>query len=252
MGVSTYVPGRKVAFTPADFGKRAYQQARVAAAANWWDPNNAGLCTVAAYRAQNSPGTPWPGGPGAYLATLTNQANPGTFDLVEGNGAVPWGNVTGWQFTAAQSKYFNTAIIPSSQNWSYLVQFSGFVLAGANTRLFGTASGGSGFIVDIQPYWAAGLTFVLYFNGGGISAAPQLIAGNLGMANTAAYRNGVAEGPAIPGWGGPIVHSIYIGCTNNIGVAAGFITANIQALAIYNCALTAPQMLAIATAMNQL
>jgi len=64
----------------------------LAAGADWWDPNTEGLCVVAAYRAINTPGNTWTNDrPNVYADTLVNNANPGTFDLVEvPPGPIPW------------------------------------------------------------------------------------------------------------------------------------------------------------------
>lgn len=57
-----------------------------AAAANWWEAG--GATAVVAYQAK---------GAASYAASLSNLANPGTYDLTEGD-APNWDTTTGWQF----------------------------------------------------------------------------------------------------------------------------------------------------------
>jgi hypothetical protein len=208
----------------------------------WWDPNGENLPVVGAYRAIATVGSPWPLAPAVYADTLLdwsgNQPN-----LIEGLGAVPWAANAGWGFNAALTQYLSTGIIPAA-GWSMLVQYAnraGGVYAtgsftGGNTRLqIGIAVGG-----------------IEYGNGGFIVVAPGQVTGNAGVAGQQGYRNGVAEGALIAAWAGVSVDDVWIGCRNQGGVANGFVSADVESVAIYNGVLTAPQVLAVATAMAAL
>jgi hypothetical protein len=72
------------------------------------------------------------------------------------------------------------------------------------------------------------------------------VAGNTG------YRNGAADPGAIGAWTGAAVSAVYICAINDAGVPTFFTSAYIQALAIYDCTLTAPQVAAVAAAMAAL
>ena len=219
-----------------------------APAPDWWDPLDVGLSIVGAYRAINTSGSPWIGGPTGYAQTLINLANPGVNDLVEGNGAVTWAQDTGWQFSDVQAKYFITGIVPTNdQDSSMLVQVTNLVSDG---RLAGMDSG-----VDREFYlWSEIITAVFWYaNGQRSFIGGALAAANYGVAGNQGYLNGVASGGAIGAWGGTSDDDIYIGAYNLAGVGAqSFVSARIRAVAIYSEALSAPQMLAVATAMGQL
>ena len=76
---------------------------------------------------------------------------------------------------------------------------------------------------------------------------PGLVIVSIGIVKTPPLRNGAA----IAVWGGASARVVWIGCANN-GVVLLPITIYIQALAIYDCTLTGPQVLAVATAMAAL
>lgn len=214
---------------------------------DWWDPNVAGLCVVAAYRAINTPGNPWTNdAPNVYADTLVNNANPGVFNLVEGNGAVPWAIGTGWSFLGAgAAQWLDTGVVPGTTGWSMLVQFANTVGSGVVAGQYNTIAGTQ---FEIWPWNFPNR--VQYGNGFNFVVPPSLLTGNLGMGGFQGYRNGIADGGPIPGWSGPTPRSVYIGCRN--GVAPNWYTGDVESVAIYNCTLTAPQMLAVATAMSQL
>lgn len=231
---------------------RNYEPNRGAAAAvnDWWDPNNVGLCVVAAYRAINTPGNPWPNDqPGVYADTLVNNANPGVNDLVELNGAVPWVVNVGWQFNALAAQAFDTGVIPD-QNYTMLAQYANYTIvsravAGVNV----TGPLGNGFYLMPDD----GAARVRYTKGNNRPVAPQLVTGNIciGDMGVAGYRDGLPEGAAHI-WSNPQTFSIYIGARNN-GPAIGTpCTADIESVAIYNCILTNAQVLDVETAMGQL
>jgi len=209
----------------------------------WWNPDGetlggiGGDC-VGAYQAKSA---------ATYLASLVNLANPGTNDLVEGNGAVPWAGGTGWGFVTAAAQWFNTGLVPANdQSWSMLVQFSNSVNPAADVVYCGLRNGGGREFL-LTERWVQ----VRYANGGQVNIPPSLGAtGNLGVAGAQGYRNGIADGGAIGIWTGASIRSIYIGRSN--AAAPSYCTADIESIAIYNVILTAPQVAARATAMAAL
>ena len=62
---------------------------------------------------------------------------------------------------------------------------------------------------------------------------------------------GILASVALPAYTGACA-ALYFGCYNNAGVPTSFKALNKQAVAIYDCTLTAPQVLAVATAMAAL
>lgn len=128
---------------------------------------------------------------------------------------------------------------PQSQNYSYLVQY-------ANASTDSTPL--IGFFVNIIPRQFG--TGVRYKNGSFITIAPVLNSGNLGIAGTRGYRNGVAEGAAMTG--NPNATTIGIGANWNGSAFSDHITADIIAVAVYNVVLSADDMATIAANMAAL
>lgn len=224
------------------------EETAAVAALDWWDPNEEGLSVVGAYRAIATIGSPWTNDPpGVYADTLVNNANPGVNDLVESNGAVPWAANTGWQFVAAAAQALDTSLLNTGGvAYSSMAQ----VAAVANNGFaFGAVQAGNTRDYRMRPALGAGIT---YQNGTAVAVGPALLAGNLGMSGLQGYRNGVAEGaPTINGI--PVLAVTQLIGARHVGAAVfNHITANIRAVVFYSAALTAPQMLAVATAMSQL
>lgn len=206
-----------------------------AVAAPWWDPDGEGLCVWAAYQSV---------GATSFAASLVDRS-PSTNTAVDPGGAATpgWNAVNGWIFDGI-ANYLTTTFVPQNdQSQSVLVQFTGI----ANQNVICGQSDAAGRRFQILPNRLG--AHIRYTNGGSADQPPSLLAGNLGIAGNQGYRNGGADGAPIGAWVGAAVASFLIG-TNS--VMATFCACNIQALAIYDCTLTAPQMLAIATAMAAL
>ena len=71
----------------------------------------------------------------------------------------------------------------------------------------------------------------------------------LGVAGNQGYRNGVADGVVIAGHANVPVWPVWIGAMNESGALSGPLDFYCQALALYDCTLTAAQVLAVSTAM---
>jgi hypothetical protein len=240
----TYIPGTQLGYM------RSYD-AEMRGAALWWDPNNVGLSAIAAYRAINTVGTPWSGGPANYAESLVNNVAPGVNDLVEGNGAVPWAAAAGWGFVAAAAQYFDTGLVPANdQSWSVFVQYAN--TANANSVVLGAYSGAAAQQFQLNPNQLVGT--VVYLNGGGVSVAPSHLTGNMAVVGAQGYRDGIADGAAIGGWGGASTRSVFIACLNFNGPASFYITADIESVVIYDAGPAAVQaeVAAIAAAMAAL
>jgi hypothetical protein len=183
------------------------------------------------------------------LATLGN-AN--IDPAVVGGVAPTWAAGTGWIFNGL-SQYLQSGIIALTTTYSIIIQFTGGIdavfqcLAGA----YRDAGGNASFALYNRHF----LSQVAYENGSIASFAlvpPRLDAGSLALANKQGYRNGVSDGGAIPAGIPTNPQQVYVGAMNYNGGAIQFFTGNMIALAIYNVTLTAPQVLARATAMSLL
>jgi len=231
---------------PPSLGGTGQQGAEVGP--RWWNPLDSAAIDARiaaggywAWRAQANDNVTWGPGPANYAASLVSVEGSATV-LVEGNGVVPWVAATGWGFVAGNVQWLDTGILGADNDWLMLIQFSD-LLNGSNTVLCG-ARGAQTFDLQIS---AGGANALRYNHRTLTSIVPKLLAGNFGFVNQTGYRNGVLDG-AIGNITIPLVNSIYIGCTNNFGVAALFTTSNIQAILICDdaTAFAAPDITAIA------
>ena len=206
--------------------------ATVAAGVNWWEAGGASGC-VAAYQ---------PKGAASLAASYVNLANPGTYDAAPGV-APTWASGTGWTFNGT-TQYMITANV--SENSTVLVQFSGVSDSSTARALFGCYQA-VGLTFRVQPSRGNAVRYGNEFPG----IAPGMSSGNVCQAGTAGYRNGALDASGIS-IGLPGERACYIGALEYLAAAANFLACNVQAFAIYNTTLTAPQVAAISTAMAAL
>jgi hypothetical protein len=208
---------------------------------DWWDPNSDGLSVWAAYAAKGA----------ASLAASYTDLSGNSHDA--GVGVAPtWNGTDGWMFNGV-SQYLTTTFVPANdQSQSFLVQFTN----GPGTQWKGmlgmrdTSAGSTGrFLV-----WGQSATGKIRYTNGvtGVDVVAAPAAGNLCVAGNQGYRDGVADGSSLPAWVDTPILNIYIGALNSEGSPAFFTPMYFQALAIYDTALTAPQVSAVATAMSLL
>jgi hypothetical protein len=204
----------------------------------WWSV--AGIVPsscVAAYQ---------PKGAASLVASYINLANPGTYDATPGV-APTWATGTGWAFDGAM-QYLTTGIVPAS-GWSIICQFAGgsgvvtmdvcgLSIAAAPTKRF-----------YLRPRHGASHSHVYGYGSAANIVASRLAAGNMGLAGSACYLNGVPDG--IAGVWVNTTAEIYIGCENN-GAPAAFWNGSISALGVYSTTISAAQMLALYNAMSLL
>ena len=179
----------------------------------------------------------------SYTDSKTNIAEPGFFDLVEGNENIPyWTTLDGWTFTG--SEYLLTGlVIPNDQSYSAIVRFSGVSgYQGFVTRSISTGGIGVSYWGiqpnrnDYQVGWWAGSTGIL-------RQAPGMLEGVLAVAGNQGYRNGIQA----PG--------ILAAPTNTlgelgIGQSASVYVGKVQAVFVYDIVLTAQQVAGITAAMT--
>lgn len=206
-----------------------------------------GAAVIPWYRAGGAPApiaAYQPKGAVDLAASYINLANPGTYNAAPGT-APTFDAATGWTFNGS-TQYLTTGITPpATATWSLLIRFSGTPASGL---LLGCNAAGGNPSYYIAPNDGAGK--VDYRNSAllGSPKAPALAAGVLVMAGTKAYRNGIDEGVTLGSGAGTAV-ALYLACRNNNGTPQLFCACNIQAVAIYDTTLTAPQVAAVSAAM---
>lgn len=189
-----------------------------------------------------------PKGAANLAASYDNNAAPGnglpdgTYDATLGVAPL-WAAATGWTGTGAS--WLRTGIIPAA-GWS-AIAYATFT-TGVKAPFGGDDAANARFVVVSD--FAGGDVF--YANGGFVVVAGggHLGAGSIGIAGQQGYWNGAPQGGAIPAWAG-VGLEIYL-VANNIGGSNWYSNYPIVAIAIYNTILTAPQMLALTTAMAAL
>lgn len=190
-----------------------------------------------------------PKGAASLAASYVNLANPGTYDASPGV-APTFATATGWTFNGS-TQYLDTGYAAgNTSNKSIIVRYSGVAAISYGAPmgvLDAVANKGWG----MQP-WRPGTTHVLYVSGGNArQVSPQLAAGVLAIAGTQAYRNGVADGTAWTYTAWTPYHTVYIGMWRG---TAGiyYLACSVQAAAIYETTLTAPQVATVSAAMAAL
>ena len=205
----------------------------VAAAIPWW--LSGGISAANCYCAYQ------PKGAASLAASYSNLNDPGTNNA--GVGVAPtWDAVNGWIFNGS-TQYLTTTFVPANdQSQMMVVQFSNVT--------------GDGYICGV--YNATGIAFSIgpsrtgqrwYRNGETSNPGANVLSGNMCVAGAQGYLNGAADGGWMGPWRAPTLGTVWIGCMNQSGVVFLPLAAYIQALAIYDTTLTAPQVAAVSAAM---
>jgi len=213
-----------------------------------------GLTALPWYRAGGAPlpvAAYQPKGASSLAASYVNLANPGTYDAAPG--VAPTLDASGWVFDG--SARLNSGVIPdNNQTWSAVVRYSSFSLAADYQTIFGINTGGATPAVFAITLGRSADNNVYYENGSYVPKPISPAAATLAIAANLAYRNGIDEGVTVSPVVGAWTEGVQIGCVLNIASSlyARFFVGNIQALAIYNTTLTAPQIAAVSAAMAAL
>lgn len=210
---------------------------------NWWDPNNEGLCVWAAYQ---------PKGAASFAASLLDLSGNGNNAGDPGGAVTPaWDAVNGWKFDGIDD-YLTTTFVPQiDQSQTMIVQFTNHPPAGTGKYIAGSRAVAVADRFYLAPDRGA-INNVLYGQGNFLGVIPKLLTGNLCVSGNQGYRNGIVDGGLIGVYGAIPTFPVWIGCVSLSGAGTGFIDADVQAFALYDCTLTAPQVLAVATDMAAL
>ena len=187
-------------------------------------------------------------GAASYAASKLDLSGNGN-DLSEGNSAVTWDATNGWQFTAAASKFLYAAGVTFTGGaYTIMIQFAAVTDGGS---LCGLNDSGAGYSLYITPNQFSNR--VRYVFAATTEVVPQLTAGNLAIAGTDVYRDGVDEGN-ITQEAGSTTAPFGIGGVTRSSTPTGdnYISANIYAAAVCSSILSAVDVAAKAAAMAAL
>jgi hypothetical protein len=203
----------------------------------WW--NLDGLITpancLAAYQ---------PIGAADYAASKINLANPGTYNATD-SAAPDWDATNGWDFNGTTHRLL-TGIVPAA-GYTMIVRFSNYNQSVVNGIIIGFAASATQRF-NIQPVKSTGHFYC--YGDAAIDTGSFLSNGIMCMAGDDCYLNGSLEATLSGTWGATI-YQIGIGAS---GAAAGanFADTYIQAVAIYDTAITSDQVSALTAAINLL
>ena len=236
MTITILRPSQRVIHIPG-IGVRISGRA-VSAGGNWWEAGG-GTC-LAAYQ---------PKGAASYAASRSNVASPGTNNLAELGVAPGWNTAVGYTPSGAGNDLLDTGIAPADPTgYSLFAQITGATSANLRVTVAGALNAtyrGIGVFCSYGNQDAA-----RYYCNTSAAQAPSLTAGNLGIAGSQGYRNGIADGAAGGVFSGAAGPSIWLLSINLNGIAWGAFHGNLVALAIYSD--TVPDPLSLATAMAAL
>lgn len=190
-----------------------------------------------------------PKGAASLAASYDNNAAPGngladgTYDAAPGT-APSFASATGWTFLTASSQYLTTGGLIPATGYSYIARFANRLSAGS---LLGSFDGTDNVTMYID-------ASNLYYGNGGLgtpTSTPALSAGTMAISNSTTYRNGVLDTPVCSAWVASPGITIWLGARNYTGNKF-FSSVDILAVAIYDTALTAAQVLAVHTSIMSL
>ena len=235
MSLTIFRPGKRI-YTFGDLGTIDIRQRRSAAAVDWWDllPN-----VWAAYQ---------PKGAVSFAASLVDLAGNGNDAVDPGGADTPaWDAVNGWK-RIANVGYLMTTANPASSAWSALVQFSNHALGNSYRYMFGRVESGKNFLMAATE----GVSTHSYFNHGALALGPQLSSGNMAIAGSVGYLNGISEGAIPTPWAGVGAQVLYILRLNGLSLTYWPTQVYMQAVAICDATESPTDILAAATAMAAL
>jgi len=198
------------------------------------------------YRAGGAPApvAAWqPIGAASLAASYLNLVTPGTYDAAPG--VAPVLHANGW--TANNSAFLTTGLVPDGIDWTVLVR----IISVTNTlhAIMGVYHSATQALMIRRV-----ADDVNYYNGGGVyDGGGAFPTGVLGVAGKNTYRDGIDTADIAASGTNP-TGEIFIMAYNN---GAGSPVAKLQsgyiaAMAVWDSTLTAPQVLAVSTAMAAL
>jgi hypothetical protein len=209
------------------------------AGGGWWDLNGTITSCVAAYQ---------PKGAASYAASLTDLSG-NSNDATEGT-QPDWNSTNGWMFDGEDDYLKSNYVASPANSHTLIVRFS-------NAEAMGTTQGGiAGARSSVSTgniWFAANTNYGVRYSlaTSTQNQTPAISEGVLAVTANVGYRNGVADKTFTSSATNANSREIYIGIVNDYSALVYYIVY-IQAIAIYNAALTSTQIGNLTTAMNAL
>lgn len=204
----------------------------------WWEAGGA-TGAVAVYQ---------PKGAASLAASYTDLSGNGNDATI---GVAPtWDAANGWIFNGT-TQYLKSGIVPPSGliDHTMIFRFTGGTDGLKNVG--GCDNMGLDATRVVYRILPSQASQAKYQNGGLAGAAPGLSSGILGLAGGTGYRNGISE-VTVTRLSATTHGEIYMGARSLGASPTEYYDGEIQAVAIYSSALTAPQVLAVTNAMAAL
>lgn len=210
-------------------------------ASGWWDNSGAISGCVAAYQ---------PIGAADLAASYVNLQNPGTYNAAPGT-APTFATATGWTFNGS-TQYLTTGGVVPAAGWSAIVRFSALGSPGSNAPVLGAGNNGAGNAFQIIPDASGGGSRIYGYGTSFLSVPGTLDGGVMALVGGSnCYLNGSSDGATVGTFSGA-GQALYIGCRNNGGSPDRYCPVTIEAIAIYNAALSGAEVATLTTLMNAL
>jgi hypothetical protein len=220
---------------PASKGYRYVQVRATTVVLGWWLSGgiSAANC-IAAYQ---------PKGAADLAGSYINKANPSTYDAAPGT-APTWNATNGWIFLSTSSQYLRTGLT-GADGWSAICRYSNF--DGPTNGCIFAGNAGAGALFGIQ--WNSSSEYYPMHQSYATVSEALVASGVIAIAGQDYYLDHVYK--TTIGTTPNVYREIYIGSSNN-GSANNFCKVYIQAFALYDITLSAPQVIAVTDAMTAL
>lgn len=185
-----------------------------------------------------------------YATSKINLANPGVQDAGDVNGGCNWDAANGWSFASGDvtGKVYGAVV---NTGYTIITRFSNGI-ASNDGALWGISGTVGAYESYVFPKRTSSNVVRYSKHGTVVDKAPGTSSGIIAVAGTLAYRDGVDEGITLVNT--MLNQNLGIGYRTQTTVAnvQSQWTGSIQALAIYNTALTAAEIAALTAAMAAL
>lgn len=209
---------------------------------DWWEAGGATGC-IQALQAK---------GAASYAASLTDLSGNGN-DASEGV-APDWDSTNGWKFNGSDD-YLITGIVPG-ENYTMIISLDSSstntdAICGKYEETVGEEDLNFRIMYAYNPIEER--IEITFYHGDGVYLEIDTVVGVYALAGRGCYINGSSVGTITSDWyGNGDSQDIYIGAYNSDGSPSSYIDLYVQAFAIYDNTLSADEVAAVSTAMENM